>query len=88
MDIVEAVWPAGERTVIEVVTVGTIGNARVGALVEVETSSACGALVATATNTGLAQGGALLAALPVVTEKAAGALGHAHPGERERQRGD
>lgn len=38
---------------IEVEAVGTVGNTRVGALAEVETSPACGALVATATNTGL-----------------------------------
>lgn len=67
---------------IEVEAVGTVGNARVGALVEVETIPACGALVATATNTGITRRGALFAALSVITEKATGALRHAHPGER------
>lgn len=39
-----------------------------------ETSPARGALVTPATNAGLTQRGALLAALPIVTEKATGAL--------------
>lgn len=72
--------PANVGIVVEVEAVGTVGNTRVGALVEVETSPACGALVATATNTGLAQRRALLAALPVITEKAAGAFRHTHSG--------
>lgn len=67
---------------VEVEAVAAVGATRVGALVEVETSPACGALVATATNAGLAQRGALLAALPVITEKATGALRHTHPGEK------
>lgn len=61
-------------TTVKVEAVAAVGDTRVGALVQVETSPACGALVATATNAGLTQRGALLAALPIVTEKAAGAL--------------
>lgn len=67
---------------VEVEAVATVGDTRVGALVEVETSPTCGALVATATNAGLTQRGALLAALPIVTEKSTGALRHTHPGVR------
>lgn len=74
--------PAVTRTVVEVGAVGTGGDARVGALVEVEARPARGALVATATDTGVAQRGALLAAFPIVTEKAAGAFGHTHPDGR------
>lgn len=81
----EPVWPAVKRTMVEVEAVAAVGDTRVGALAEVETSPACGALVATATNAGLAQRGALFAALPIVAEKATGAIGHAHPGERERE---
>lgn len=80
--VVESVWTAVKCTIVEVEAVGTIGYTRVGALAKVETSPACGALVAAATNTGLAQRGALLAALPIITEKATGTLGHTHPGER------
>lgn len=75
-----------KRTVVEVEAVDTIGYTCVGALAEVETSPACGALVAAATDAGLTQRGALLAALPIVTEKATGALGHTHPGERGNER--
>ena len=82
MYILESAWPAVERTTVEVEVVGTVGDTRVGALVKMETSPARGALVTPATNAGLTQRGALLAALPVVTEKATGALWHAHPGER------
>lgn len=76
------IWPAGKHTVIEVEAVGTDGDARVGAFIEVETSPACGALVATTTNAGVARGEALLATLLIITEKATGALRHAHPGEK------
>lgn len=72
--IAEPVWPAVKRTMVKVEAVATAGDTRVGALVEVETSPARGALVAAATDAGLTQRGALLAALPIVTEKAAGAL--------------
>lgn len=72
--------PANVGIIIEVEAVGTGGDARVGALVEVGTSPARGTLVAATPNTGLTQGGALLAALPIVTEKTTGALRHAHPG--------
>lgn len=37
------------------------------------------ALIAAAPDAGLAQGRALLAALPVVTEEATGTLGNTHP---------
>ena len=66
---------------VKVEAISTVSDTRVGALVEVETSPACGALVATASNTGLTQRRALLAALPIITEKAAGALRHTHPAE-------
>lgn len=72
--------PANVGIMVEVEAVATVGATRVGALIEVETSPACGALVATATNAGLTQRGALLAALPIITEKATGALRHTHPG--------
>lgn len=59
---------------VEVGAIGTVGDTSVGALVEVETSPTCSALVTAAPNTGLTQRGALLAALPIITEKATGAL--------------
>lgn len=71
---------AVKRTVVQEEAVGTVGHARVGALIKVEASPACGALVATATDARLAQCGALFAALPIIAEKAAGTLRHAHPG--------
>lgn len=70
---------------VEVEAVATTGYACVGAFIEVETSPARGALVTAATNAGLAQRGALLAALPVIAEKATGALRHTHPEEREKK---
>lgn len=79
--VVESVW-AVKRTMVEVEAVGTIGYTRIGALAEVETTPACGALVAATPNAGLAQRGALLAAFPIITEKATGTLGDTHPGER------
>lgn len=79
---VEPVEPAVKHTMVEVEAICTVGNTCVGALVEVETSPACGALVTAATNTGLTQRGALLTALLIITEKATGALRHTHPGER------
>lgn len=66
--------PANVGITVEVEVVGTVGDTRVGALVKMETSPARGALVTPATNAGLTQRGALLAALPIVTEKATGAL--------------
>lgn len=72
--------PANIGIIVEVEAIGTAGDTRVCALAEVETSPACGALVTTATNTGLTQGGALLAAFPIVAEKATGALRHTHLG--------
>lgn len=69
---------------VEVEAVATTGYACVGAFIEVEASPAGGALVTAATDAGLAQQGALLAALPVVAEKATGALRHAHPEERKK----
>lgn len=72
--------PANVGIVVEVEAIAAVGPTRVGALVEVETAPARGALVATATDAGLAQRRALLAALPIVAEKAAGALRHTHPG--------
>lgn len=76
------VRPAARRTLVEVEAVGTAGHAHVGALAEVEAGPAGGALVAAAADAGLAQRRALLAALPVVPEEAAGALGHTHPEDR------
>lgn len=76
-----------DRTVIEVEAVGAVGDTRVGALVQVEPGPARGALVATATDARLAQRRALLAALPVIPEEAAGALGHTHPA-RDTGRGE
>ena len=69
-------------TTVEVEAISTAGNTDVGALVEVEPTPARGALVTTATNAGLTRRGALLAALPVITEKTTGALGDAHPALR------
>lgn len=77
--IVQRAWTASKRTAVDVEAVSTVGNTCVGALQEVVTASARDALVATAPNAGLTQGGAFLAALPVVTEKATGALGNTHP---------
>lgn len=80
--VVESVWAAVKHTMVEVEAVGTIGYTCIGALAEVETTPACGALVAAAPNAGLAQRGALLAAFPIITEKATGTLRDTHPGER------
>lgn len=72
--------PANVGILVEVEAVDTGGDTCVRALIEVEASPACSALVATATDTGLAQRGALLATFPIITEKATGTLGHTHPG--------
>lgn len=64
---------------VEVEAVDAGGDTCVGALVEVEASPACSALVTTATKAGLTKRGALLAAFPVIAEKATRALGHTHP---------
>lgn len=72
--------PKNVGIAIEVEAVRTVGDARVGALDEVKTTPACGALVTTTTNTGLTRGGALLATLPIITEKSTGALRYTHPG--------
>lgn len=76
---VEADWPAGKCTLVEVEAIDAGGDTGVGALAEVGASPACGALVATATDAGLTQRGTLLAAFPVIAEKATRALGHTHP---------
>lgn len=47
--------PANVGIGVEVEAVAAVGDTRVGAFIEVKTSPACGALVATASNAGLAQ---------------------------------
>lgn len=70
-----------ERTVVEVGALSTAAHTHVGALAQMVTSPARRALVAAAADAGLAHRRALLAALLIVAEKAAGALRHAGPGE-------
>lgn len=77
-----------ELTLVEEKAVGAAGDARVGALAEMETRPAGATLVTAAAHTSLTRRRTLLTALPVVPEKPTGTLGYTHPGGRTGHKTD